>query len=249
MRTVHEVEKLTGISVRTLHHYDAIGLLKPSTVTAAGYRLYDEKALQRLQNILLFRELQFPLKEIKAILDNPDFDPREALAQQIKLLELQRNHIDELISLAREIQKGGTDQMDFHAFQKTEIDQYAEEVRKRWGSTKAYAEYEEKMKGKSEQEQNAAADKMLELFAEIGRLQQEQHAPEEKEVQEKIEELQAFITENYYHCTDEILHGLGEMYVCDERMKHNIDKASGEGTAEFARRAISVYCAGRGTAD
>lgn len=249
MRTVHEVEKLTGISVRALHHYDAIGLLKPSTVTAAGYRLYDEKALWRLQNILLFREMQFPLKEIKAILDNPDFDPREALAQQIKLLELQRNHIDELISLAREIQKGGTDQMDFHAFQKTEIDQYAEEVKERWGSTKAYAEYEEKMKGKTEQEQNTAADKMLELFAEIGRLQQEQHTPEEKEVQEKIGELQAFITENYYHCTDEILHGLGEMYVNDERMKHNIDKAGGEGTAEFARQAILAYCAGKGSAE
>lgn len=239
MRTVHEVGRLTGISVRTLHHYDAIGLLKPSRVTDAGYRLYDEKALERLQNILLFRELQFPLKEIKAILDNPDFDPKEALGQQIQLLELQRKHIDDLISLAREIQKGGTNQMDFHAFQKTEIDQYAQEVKERWGTTEAYAEYEEKRKGKTDTELEATANKMMELFAELGRLQK--HAPEEAVVQEKIGELQAFITEHYYHCTDEILHGLGEMYVGDARMKRNIDKAGGEGTAEFVRKAIGSY--------
>lgn len=239
MQTVHEVGRLTGISVRTLHHYDAIGLLKPSRVTDAGYRLYDGKALERLQNILLFRELQFPLKEIKAILDNPDFDPKEALGQQIQLLELQRKHIDDLISLAREIQKGGTNQMDFHAFQKTEIDQYAQEVKERWGTTEAYAEYEEKWKGKTDTELEATANKMMELFTELGRLQK--HAPEEAVVQEKIGELQAFITEHYYHCTDEILHGLGEMYVGDERMKRSIDKAGGEGTAEFVRKAIGSY--------
>lgn len=97
MRTVKEVSKLTGISVRALHHYDAIGLLCPAKVTDAGYRLYDEAALRRLQNILLFRELQFPLKEIKAILDSPEFKPEEALEQQITLLELRRKHIDQLI--------------------------------------------------------------------------------------------------------------------------------------------------------
>ena len=153
MQTVHEVSRLTGISVRALHHYDAIGLLKPSRVTEAGYRLYDGAALRRLQNILFFRELQFPLKEIKAILDNPEFDPKEALDQQIRLLELQRTRIDRLISLAREAQKGGTDQMNFQAFQKTEYDRYA---------------------------------------------------------QEKVRELQAFITGNYYTCTDEILRGMGK---------------------------------------
>ena len=87
MKTVNEVSKLTGVSVRTLHHYDAIGLLKPTQVTAAGYRLYDDTALARLQTILLFRELQFPLKEIKSILDSPDFDREQALQQQIGLLE------------------------------------------------------------------------------------------------------------------------------------------------------------------
>ncbi len=122
MRTVKEVSKLTGISVRALHHYDAIGLLCPAKVTDAGYRLYDEAALRRLQNILLFRELQFPLKEIKAILDSPEFKPEEALEQQITLLELRRKHIDQLIFFARRIQKEGVDAMSFQAFQTEEID-------------------------------------------------------------------------------------------------------------------------------
>ena len=105
MRTVKEVSKLTGVSVRTLHHYDAIGLLKPTAVTQAGYRLYDDAALGRLQTILLFRELQFPLKEIKAILDSPGFDRSQALEQQIALLELQYQRMGELLAFAREMQK------------------------------------------------------------------------------------------------------------------------------------------------
>lgn len=243
MQTVHEVSRLTGISVRALHHYDAIGLLKPSRVTEAGYRLYDGAALRRLQNILFFRELQFPLKEIKAILDNPEFDPKEALDQQIRLLELQRTRIDRLVSLAREAQKGGTDQMNFQAFQKTEYDRYAQEVREKWGATQAYAEYEQKRKGRTDEEMEMAADRMMSLFAEMGSIRE--LPPGSREAQEKVRELQAFITENYYTCTDEILRGLGEMYVSDERMKRNIDQAGGEGTAEFVSQAVAAYCSGR----
>ena len=98
MKSVKEVSRITGVSVRTLHHYDAIGLLKPTAVTEAGYRLYDDAALKRMQSILLFRELQFPLKDIKRILDAPDFDPMTALAQQVHLLEMQREHLEQLIS-------------------------------------------------------------------------------------------------------------------------------------------------------
>ena len=105
MKTVKEVSRITGVSVRTLHHYDAIGLLKPTQVTEAGYRLYDDSALARMQSILLFRQLQFPLKEIKKILDSPVFDPMEALSQQVHLLEMQRDHLEQLISHAREIQR------------------------------------------------------------------------------------------------------------------------------------------------
>ena len=101
MRTVKQVSELTGVSVRTLHHYDAIGLLKPAAVTKAGYRLYDDAALERLQQILLFRELQFPLKEIKMILESPCFDRDQALEQQITLLTLRKEQLEKLIDLDR----------------------------------------------------------------------------------------------------------------------------------------------------
>lgn len=239
MRTVNEVSKLTGVSVRTLHHYDAIGLLKPTKITDAGYRLYDDTALGRLRNILMFRELQFPLKEIRTILDSPAFDPGEALKQQIKLLELQRKHLEELIAFAREIQKKGVDKMNFTAFTKSEIDQYAQEVKERWGSTRVYEEYAQRLGDKTGRELDAAADKMQTLFADLGSLRE--LSPAEKEVQERVGELQALISENYYPCTTDILSGLSQMYVCDERFRKNIDKLGGEGTAEFARQAISIY--------
>ncbi len=240
MRTVHEISKLTGVSVRTLHHYDAIDLLKPTKLTPAGYRLYDDTALGRLQIILMFRELQFPLKEIKAILDSPTFDPKEALAQQIKLLELQLKHTKELISFALEIQEKGVNNMNFNAFNKTEMEQYATEIKEKWGSTTAYKEYERKKKEKSDKEIKKNAEQLMTLFSDIGTLKQ--LLPNDKTVQDKIKTLQEFITENYYTCTNEILKGLGQMYVCDERMKQNIDKAGGEGTAEFVKQAIMVYC-------
>lgn len=90
MKTVKEISRLTGVSVRTLHYYDEINLLKPTETTDAGYRLYDDTALERLHSILLFRELQFPLGEIKAILDSNGFDKEAALKEQIKLLEMQK---------------------------------------------------------------------------------------------------------------------------------------------------------------
>lgn len=240
MRTVSEVSKLTGISVRTLRHYDAIGLLKPAKLTKAGYRLYDDAALERLQSILIFRELEFPLKEIKAILNNPTFDVKEALVQQITLLELRRNHLEELISFARKIQREGVNIMAFQAFEKSEIDKYTEEVKQRWGSTKEYKEYVQKTKGKTKQELDTASNRLMSLFAKIGSLRK--LPPAQKEVQEQVKQLQTLITENYYHCTLDVLSGLSQMYVSDERMKRNIDQAGGDGTAEFLKQAISVYC-------
>lgn len=243
MKSVHEISRLTGVSARTLHHYDAIGLLKPTEKTAAGYRLYDDDALRRLQNILLFRELEFPLKEIKAILDSPMFHPQEAIAQQIKLLELKKKHIEGLISFAREIQQKGGYEMDFQAFQKTELQQYADEAKKKWGNTAAYKEYQQKTAGKTPEELDAASKELLGIFKQIGLLR---HLPPESDAaQEKVAALQAFISKNYYECTDSILRGLGQMYVGDERMKRNIDAAGGNGTAEFAQQAIAAYCSGK----
>ena len=112
--------------------------------------MYDDTALSRLQNILLFRELQFPLKEIKEILDSPNFNQEEAVAQQIKLLELQYKHIGELISFAREIQTKGVKIMNFEVFDAKEIEQYRAEVKSKWGNSKAYQEYEQRAVSDSE---------------------------------------------------------------------------------------------------
>lgn len=240
MLKVNEVSKLTGVSVRTLHHYDAIGLLKPTQVTDAGYRLYDDTALSRLQTILLFRELQFSLREIKHILDSEDFDPTEALDQQIKLLELQYKRMGELIAYAREIREKGVMNMDFEVFDKSEIEQYKEEAKQKWGDTEAYREYEQKASKRGDDKNAELAERMMTMLSQIGELKK--LSPDDKAVQEKIADLQSFITENYYECTNEILGGLGQMYVSDERFKKNIDKAGGDGTAKFISQAIEVYC-------
>lgn len=238
--SVHEVARLTGVTARTLHYYDEIGLLKPARVTEAGYRLYDDAALSRLQNILLFRELQFPLKEIRAILDSPDFDPSEAIAQQIRLLELQYRRLGELIAFTRTLQKKGVTTMNFDVFDRSEIEAYEAEVRAKWGNTKAYQEYRQKDIARKEDSYRRLADELMTLFCELGALKH--LTPDADQVQKKICALQQFITDHYYMCTDEILNGLGEMYVCDERFKNRIDQAGGEGTAAFVREAIAVFC-------
>ena len=240
MKTVKEVSRLTGVSVRALHHYDAIGLLKPTRVTEAGYRLYDDTALRRLQTILLFRELQFPLKEIKEILDSPGFDPKEALAQQIHLLELQLQHLDALISHARQIQKTGVMNMDFSAFDTTEMDKYAAEAKARWGKTEAYKEFAQKTAGQTPEQMKAAGDALMALFAQFGAIRHT--SPASGEAQALVAKLQGFITEHYYTCTKQILRGLGQMYIAGDSITENIDNAGSKGTAEFAHQAIEVYC-------
>lgn len=235
MMTVAEMSRLTGVSVRTLHHYDSIGLLKPDQVTEAGYRLYGDDALRRLRSILLLREVQFPLREIKAILDRPGYDARAALPEQIRLLEMQRDRLDNIITLAREISEKGVDTMNFTPFDHSDIDRYADEAKQRWGNTAAWAEYEKKPR----QNHAAAGDGLMRILADIGAVKH--LSPSDEAVQQKIARLQKHITDNFYPCTAEILAGLGEMYVADERFRKNIDKAGGEGTAEFVRNAIRVY--------
>lgn len=240
MKTVKEVSLLTGVSVRTLHHYDAIGLLKPTRVTEAGYRLYDDTALRRLQTILLFRQLQFPLKEIRDILDSPGFDPMEALTQQIHLLELQRKHLDNLISHARKIQTTGVFSMDFSTFDTTELDQYTAEAKARWGKTKAWQEYEQKAAGQTVEQKQSTGDALMDIFARFGKIRH--LSPESQEAQELVASLQDFITRHYYTCTKPILQGLGQLYIAGDSMTENIDKAGGEGTARFAHDAIEIFC-------
>ena len=239
MKTVKEVSRLAGVSVRTLHHYDAIGLLRPTRVTEAGYRLYDDTALRRLQTILMFRELQFPLMEIKDIMDSPGFDPVAALKQQIKLLELQRDHLNALIAHARRIQENGEMDMKFESFDKSRMDEYASQAKAKWGKTDAYQEFEQKTKGQTPEEMKSTGDALMDIFVELGTIR---HAsPDSVGAQALIAKLQAFITEHYYTCTPQILRGLGQMYIAGDSMTESIDKAGGEGTAEFTNKAIEIY--------
>ena len=234
MKTVKEVSHISGVSVRTLHHYDAIGLLKPAQITEAGYRLYDEDALGRLQTILMLKTLEFPLKEIKAILDAPNFDAVAAMEQQIKLLELRRAHLDGLIAHARKIKETGVISMNFKPFDTKKLDTYAAEAKEKWGATEAYKESQKKNPGQ------AQADALMAVFAKFGAVRT--CDPAVPEVQQLVELLQNTITQNYYNCTKQILAGLGQMYVAEDRVRQNIDAAGGAGTAQFAAKAIEIYC-------
>ena len=236
MMTIHEVSKLAGVSVRTLHYYDAIGLLPPTALTESGYRLYDDTALARLQSILLFRELEFPLKDIKRILDGPKFDQATALTDQIKLLELRQARLGQLIALARETLETGATPMKFDAFDKTEQEKYVAEIKEKWGNTIAYQEYQQHEKGGAT---GNPAD-LMRHFAKLGELKY--LAPTSPKVQAAIRDLQQFITDHFYTCTPEILAGLGQMYAADDRFRKNIDMAGGEGTADFVAQAIAAYC-------
>ena len=241
MYTVHEVSRLTGVSIRTLQYYDEIGLLPPASHTEAGYRLYDESTLERLQQILLFRELEFPLKEIKTIVSSPGFDKTKALEQQVALLELKKEYLEKLISLARTIQStGGKKHMDFSAFDTKKLDEYAAQAKASWGHTEAYREYEKKSQGRSSEENCTIAEQMMLIFADFGAIKQE--SPASESAQTLVRRLQEFITAHYYTCTDEILSGLGQMYAAGGEMTENIDRAGGKGTAAFAKEAILVYC-------
>ena len=240
MKTVKEVSKLTGVSVRTLHHYDAIGLLPPSHVTEAGYRLYDDKALEKLHTILFLRQLEFPLKEIRQILSSPDFDPVEAVQQQIRLLQLKKEHLEKLISHAKMIQKTGVIPMNFKPFDTSKIDEYSAQAKARWGATEAYREYEQKTKGQTKEQMQSTGGDLMDIFARMGTIRHTD--PASPEAQAMVKALQDFITAHYYTCTKQILQGLGMMYIAGDSMTKNIDAAGGEGTADFAHRAIEIYC-------
>ena len=120
MMTVKEIAELTGISARTLHYYDEIGLFVPTSKSEAGYRLYDDKALETLQQILFFREFDIPLKEIKAVMENPDLDRNQILQMQRKMLMVKKGRIERLIASIDDILKGDN-RMDFTVFDETEI--------------------------------------------------------------------------------------------------------------------------------
>ncbi len=236
---IKEFAEICGVSVRTLHYYDEIGILKPSEVDRyTGYRYYDEKSLLRMQEILFYRELDFPLKSINEILSSPDYDKAKALCEQKNLLILKKERLERLISAIDGAVKG---ENVMKSFDNTQVEQYKEEAKKRWGSTDAYKEYKGKTKEYSKDKWDSLTDGMNDIFAEFSLYMKKGAEPDSKDVQSLVKALQSYITENYYTCTKEILSGLGQMYVGDERFANNIDKHA-DGTAEFVSRAIEIYC-------
>ena len=240
MMTVHEVSKLAGVSIRTLQYYDRIGLLHPTGRTDAGYRLYDDTDLERLQHILLFRELEFPLKDIGAIINSPDFDKDRALDQQIELLRLKKEHIENLMEFALGIKKSGVKNMDFKAFDRSRLEEYSRQAKEQYGDTPEYKEMQEKAKKRTKEEEQLMADRFMLLFKEAGEIKDQD--PGSEEAQALVKRIQDYITENMYTCTNKILSGLGKMYSAGGEFTENIDGYGGKGTAEFVDKAIQIYC-------
>ena len=241
MKTVNQIATQTGVSVRTLHHYDAIGLLKPAEITEAGYRLYDEDALMRLHLIIVYRELDFSLKQISEILDAPDFDQNRILEEQIRLLEQKREQLQNRITFARGLKLTGVNNMDHKNFDHKKMDDYSAQAKALWGKTDAYKEFEAKSAGRSKDTEKAIGNDLMDLFVQLGTMRSLE--PGSEAVQNWVAQLQAFITDHYYTCTKPILRGLGEMYAGGGSMTENIDNAGGAGTGDFAREAINIFCA------
>ena len=236
---IKEFAEFTGVSVRTLHYYDEIGLLIPAFVDrSTGYRFYDEQSLLRMQEILFYRELDFSLKSIGEILSAPNYDKTEALKEQKHLLTLKKERLERLISAIDGAVKG---ENVMTAFDNSEFEKYKAEAQEKWGKTDAYKEHAERTKNYSRQKWNDLAEGMDHVMAEFAVCMKNGETPDSAEAQNLVKTLQNHITENFYLCTNEILAGLGQMYVADERFKSNIDKHA-DGTAAFISEAIEAYC-------
>lgn len=245
---VKEVAELVGVSVRTLHHYDQIGLLTPAEVSEAGYRLYTNRELERLQQILFFREIGLPLQEIKDILDRPDFDRKRALETHKELLLEKRKRLDDILAtVTKTIQsiEEGTPMSDkdlFKGFDMASIEahqkKYAAEARQKYGD--AVVDETEKRTGAYTQTDWADIQSRTEaIYGQV--IAHMDKGPADPQVQEAVAAWRQLITDRFYDCTPEIFRGLGDLYVQDERFTANIDKFK-PGLAAFLRDAMHVYC-------
>ena len=230
--SIGQAARMLGVSVRTLRHYDEIGLVKPAHVGENGYRYYDREAMALLQQVLFYRELGLSLKDIQPLLQAPEIERRRALECHRQLLALKKQQLEGLLQLVDDtlggnmMSKPKITQADIEAA-KT---QYAAEAKERWGHTDAWKQSQGK------QPNMAQMEEIFRGFAALRDL-----SPDAPQVQAQVKVWQQFITDNLYTCTNEILAGLGQMYVCDERFTANLDKY-GQGTAKLMSDAIAIYC-------
>ena len=245
---VKEVAELAGVSIRTLHHYDQIGLLKPNSVSDAGYRLYNEENLEKLQQILFFKEIGFSLHKIQDILGRQDFDRMHALMKHKELLEKKKTRLEEIITTVEKTMKSleGDEKMNdkemFEGLDMAEIkkyqEDYAEEAREKYGKEIVDRTLERTAKYTKEDWASIQA-KQHEIWRRIA--DRMERGAGDPEVQKAVGEWRQLITDNYYECTLEIFRGLGDLYVSDERFKANYEKIR-PGLAEFMRTAMHHYC-------
>lgn len=244
---INEAAELAGVTVRTLHHYDKIGLLSPAKSAENGYRDYGEAELLRLQQILFLKEMDFPLEEIKEMLDEPGLDRGRMMEAQHDLLLKKKQRLERIIALL-EAEMRGENKMSFKEFDMKEIEacrkKYADEAREKWGGTEAYKESEERTKNYDEGKWQKVSGEQSKIFAEFAALAAEGVKADSDAAIALAAKWQQHISDNFYECTDEILAGLAEMYIADERFKANLDKA-GDGTAEFMSAAIKAYVESR----
>ena len=241
MKSISEIAELTGISQRTLRYYDEIGLLTPTATTGAGYRLYDREALERLQLILLFRELGFPLQDIRRLLDSPDLDRNRAMEQQIELLTLKKQHLENLIDLARGVLNTGIRHLNLKGFNAGQIDEYTARARALYDKTETYQEYHQRFLALNQAERDQVDRDMEALLASFGAHLGE--SPESPGVQALVDRLQAFLSEHFYECTPAILRSLANMCDGGGSVTENLDALGGPGTALLIAGALRCHAA------
>ena len=236
--TIGELSRASGVSIRALRHYDSIGLLKPAATSEAGYRQYDEAALQQLSFILLFRELKFSLKDIQDMLRNPNFDPVAALNEQIALLEDRRKHIDNLILLARGIKMRGLNHLTCSAFDVQELDKIAANVGDDWQDTPAMREFRQRDAHLTDEERQNVSQAFDDLLASFGEHPDDPACPE---AQAMVQQQRDFITGHFYNCTPVMLSYLANLYDGGGEFTQHIDRLAGSGTASFMAAAMRIY--------
>ncbi|MER5574061.1 MerR family transcriptional regulator [Streptomyces massasporeus] len=246
--SVGQVAGFAGVTVRTLHHYDDIGLLVPSERSHAGHRRYSDADLDRLQQILFYRELGFPLEEVAALLDDPDADPRAHLRRQHELLTARIEKLRKMAAAvehameARTMGLNLTPEERFEVFGDNDPEQYAEEVEERWGGTDEYADSQRRTASYTKEDWKRIQAEAADWGERYGALMSADEPPTGEAAMTLAEEHRQHICTWFYECSYEIHRCLGDMYVSDERFKAFYD-ALRPGLAEHLRDAIVANAA------
>lgn len=246
--SVGQVAGFAGVTVRTLHHYDEIGLLVPSERSHAGHRRYGDEDLDRLQQILFYRELGFPLDEVAALLDDPETDPRAHLRRQHELLTVRIEKLQKMaaaVEHAMEARTMGinlTPEEKFEVFGDKDPEEHAEEAERRWGGTEAYAESQRRAARYTKDDWKRMQAEVASWGERYDALMETGEPATGERAMDMAEEHRQHISQWFYDCSYEIHRGLGEMYVSDERFKEFYDSMR-PGLAEHLRDAITANAA------